>query len=116
MVSLRGSSSSQGTEGHGHGEKGAMDDSIPKRCDLAHPGYQGSRHRCVGSLMLRRRKAVGSGHGPWTALLRCVLALRPPLERVPIKWNHLIDKDSLKIKELEHVGIEKVEQLFLDML
>jgi hypothetical protein len=24
------------------------------------------------------------------------------LERVPIKWNHLIDKDSLKIKELEH--------------
>jgi hypothetical protein len=46
----------------------------------------------------------------WTALLRCVLALRPPL--VPIKWNHLIDKDSLKIKELEHVGIEKVEQLF----
>jgi hypothetical protein len=49
------------------------------------------------------------------------------LERVPIKWNHLIDKDSLKIKELEHVlmrhriypmsiNIEKVEQLFLDML
>jgi hypothetical protein len=50
----------------------------------------------------------------WTALLRCVLALRPPLGRVPIKWNRLIDKDSLKIKELEHVGIEKVEQLFLD--
>ncbi len=53
---------------------------------------------------------------------------RPPaLERVPIKWNHLIDKDSLKIKELEHVlmrhriypmsiNIEKVEQLFRDML
>ena len=40
----------------------------------------------------------------------------PPLERVPSKWNHLIDKDSLKIKELEHVRIEKVEQLFLDML
>jgi hypothetical protein len=39
-----------------------------------------------------------------------------PLERVPSKWNHLIDKDSLKIKELEHVRIEKVEQLFLDML
>src|ERR1700675_354298 len=38
------------------------------------------------------------------------------LERVPIKWNHLIDKDSLKIKELEHVLIEKVEQLFRDML
>jgi hypothetical protein len=38
------------------------------------------------------------------------------LERVPIKWNHLIDKDALKIKELEHVLIEKVEQLFRDML
>jgi hypothetical protein len=37
-------------------------------------------------------------------------------ERVTIKWNHLIGKDSLKIKELEHVGIEKVEQLFRDML
>ena len=38
------------------------------------------------------------------------------LERVPIKWIHLIDKDSLKIKELEHVLIEKVEHLFRDML
>ncbi|MGH6822855.1 MAG: hypothetical protein ACREC4_05085 [Methylocella sp.] len=38
------------------------------------------------------------------------------LERVPIKWNHLIDKDSLKINELEHVLVEKVEQLFRDML
>jgi len=28
----------------------------------------------------------------------------------------LIDKDSLKIKELEHVLIEKGEQLFRDML
>jgi hypothetical protein len=37
-------------------------------------------------------------------------------ERVPIKWNHLIDKDALKIKELEHVLTEKVEQLFRDML
>jgi hypothetical protein len=113
VVGLPGSSSSQGTEARGHGAKGAMEDSIPKRCDLAHPGYQGSRHRCVGSLMLRRCKAVGSGHGPGIALLRCILALRPPLERVPIKWNHLIDKDSLKVKDLEH---EKVEQLFLDML
>ena len=38
------------------------------------------------------------------------------LERVPITWNHVIDKDSLKFKELEHVLIEKVEQLFRDML
>ena len=44
-------------------------------------------------------------------------AFRPePLERVPIKWNHLIGKNSLKIKELEHGGTEKGEQLFRDML
>jgi hypothetical protein len=33
-------------------------------------------------------------------------------ERFPITWNNVIDKESLKIKELEHVLIEKVEQLF----
>ena len=38
------------------------------------------------------------------------------VERVPIKWNHLIDNDSLKLKELEHVLIEKVEQLFQAVL
>jgi hypothetical protein len=34
------------------------------------------------------------------------------LERFPITWNHVIEKESLKFKELEHVRIEKVEQLF----
>jgi hypothetical protein len=34
------------------------------------------------------------------------------LERIPLKWTHLIGKDSFKIKELEHVLIENVEQLF----
>jgi hypothetical protein len=34
------------------------------------------------------------------------------LERVPITWNCVIDNDSLKFKELEHVLIEKFEQLF----
>jgi hypothetical protein len=38
------------------------------------------------------------------------------LERVPLKWTHLIDKDSFKIKELEYVLIENVEQLFRVML
>jgi hypothetical protein len=37
-------------------------------------------------------------------------------ERSPITWNHVIEKESLKIKELEHVLIEKVEQLLRDML
>jgi hypothetical protein len=38
------------------------------------------------------------------------------LERYPISWNHLIEKESLKIKELEHVHIEKAGQLFRKML
>jgi hypothetical protein len=38
------------------------------------------------------------------------------LARVPIKWAPLIGKDSFKIKELEHVLIEKGEQLFRDMI
>ena len=35
-----------------------------------------------------------------------------PLERFPIRWDHLIGKESLRFKELEHVLIEKVGQLF----
>jgi hypothetical protein len=38
------------------------------------------------------------------------------LERFPITWNHVIENESLKFKELEHVLIEKVEQLVRDML
>ena len=38
------------------------------------------------------------------------------LERLPYTWNHVIEKESLKFKELEHVLIEKVVQLFWDML
>jgi hypothetical protein len=26
------------------------------------------------------------------------------LERLPTRWTHLIDKESLRFKELEHVG------------
>ena len=29
------------------------------------------------------------------------------LERVPISWNRLIDKTRLKIKEPDHIPIEK---------
>jgi hypothetical protein len=91
-----------------------MKDSIPERCDLAQ-GYQGSRQSVRGLVDVAALQSGWLRSWTRTALLRCILALLPPLERVPIKWNHLIDKDSLKIKELEHVGIEKVEQLFLDM-
>ena len=38
------------------------------------------------------------------------------LERFPITWNHVIDKESLEIKMLEQVLIEKVCQLFRNLL
>jgi hypothetical protein len=41
-------------------------------------------------------------------------APRPP--RFAIKRNHLIEKKSLRFKELEHVGIEKGGQLFRNKL
>ena len=56
-------------------------------------------------LAVHRMKSLPAGCGPWPQRL----------ERFPIKWNHLIEKESLKFKELEHAGIEKVEQLFRDM-
>jgi hypothetical protein len=37
-------------------------------------------------------------------------------ERFPITWNHVIEKEPLNINKLEHVLIEKVEQLFRNML
>jgi hypothetical protein len=40
----------------------------------------------------------------------------PRLERFPIRWNHLIEKESLRFKELEHVLIGIVGQLFRNML
>ena len=36
------------------------------------------------------------------------------LERFPITWNHVIEKESLNINKVEQVLIEKVEQLFRD--
>jgi hypothetical protein len=41
-------------------------------------------------------------------------APRPP--RFPIRWNRLIENCSLRFKELEHVLIGKVGQLFRNML
>jgi hypothetical protein len=39
-----------------------------------------------------------------------------PLERFPIRRHRLIEKEPLRFKELEHVLIEKVGQLFRNML
>ena len=38
------------------------------------------------------------------------------LTRFPLRWNYLIEKEALRAKELEHVLIEKVEQLFWNKL
>jgi hypothetical protein len=45
-----------------------------------------------------------------------LVAADRPLERFPITWNHVIEEESLNINKLDHVLIEKVEQLFRDML
>ena len=46
----------------------------------------------------------------------CMRACLQSLERLPITWNHVIERESLNFKELEHVLVEKVVQLFRDML
>jgi hypothetical protein len=38
------------------------------------------------------------------------------LERFPIRWNHLIKKQSLRFKELEHILMKKVAQLIRGVL
>jgi hypothetical protein len=40
-------------------------------------------------------------------LAAVVVTFMRPLERVPIAWNHAIEKDSLQINELEHVLVGK---------
>jgi hypothetical protein len=39
-----------------------------------------------------------------------------PLARFPIRWNHLIEKNSRQFKNLEHVLVGKAGPLFRDML
>jgi hypothetical protein len=43
-------------------------------------------------------------------------ATRLLLERFRITWNHVIEKESLKHKDVEHALIEKVEQPIRDMI
>jgi hypothetical protein len=65
------------------------------------PGMAPNRPTVTG-----RRAAIGN------ATARFQLKL----ERIPIGWNHPIDKNTLKINLLEHVLIGKVSQLFRNML
>ncbi len=69
-----------------------------------------------------RRSPIGGSRGARGATLPMDSSTQPvpapasALERLPYTWNHVIEKESLKFKELEHVLIEKVDQLFRDML
>jgi hypothetical protein len=40
----------------------------------------------------------------------------PPLERFPVTWNHVNDKESLNIEMLEPDLIKNVCQLFRNLL
>jgi hypothetical protein len=64
--------------------------------------------------MTRRGKAVSLQKFAVDRQFNRADSARPP--RNPIKWNRSIDKDSPKIKALEHVRIGKAEQLFRDIL
>ncbi len=68
-------------------------------CSKGSPGQEIDANTIESQNMERNRNSIGE-----------------TLERFPITWNHVIDKDSLKIKELEQGLIEKVAQLFRDML
>jgi hypothetical protein len=64
----------------------------------------------------RRRRVLRFGGSLDLIRISFAVGFVIALERVPIKWNHLIDKDSLRIKELEQVLIEKSRATFRDML
>jgi hypothetical protein len=58
----------------------------------------------------RASRAAGLGGAEDASCLRApnngvvvVVTLAKPLERFPIRWNHLIEKESLQLKELERV-------------
>ncbi|MBM3553200.1 MAG: hypothetical protein FJX45_15925 [Alphaproteobacteria bacterium] len=72
-------------------------------------GQSGARRRLRSEARETGRQEISRGdhsQGAATALL----------ERFPIPWNHVIDKESLKIKTLEQVLFEKVCQLFRNLL
>jgi hypothetical protein len=65
-----------------------------------------------GSCDAVRRYAISWRKERGAALSQAYVPLSFALERFPIRWTHLIGKESLGFKELEHVLIEKVARLF----
>jgi len=57
-------------------------------------------------------RRLGGWPCPQPGLTASFPALRASLERVPIKWNPLIDKDAAQNQSVEHVRIEKSSNFF----
>ena len=72
------------------------------------PGLNCLKFRQCGAKEIRSYPLLGA-KSRWFAML----AGRNAPGALADKWNHLIDKESLKINALEHVLIENVEQRFL---
>ena len=73
--------------------------------------------RIFGLVRSKRRDAFTRRRPP--AKGACEFLSDPASSHVralPITWNHVIEKETFNFKELERVLIEKVEQLFWDML
>jgi hypothetical protein len=49
--------------------------------------------------------------GPYRRGKQTIQAMRSSA-RIPLKWTHVIEKESLKIKQLEHAAVETAGQLF----
>ena len=74
------------------------------------PTPEGAQKICIRKIDLKDGDTARNRHD------MCQVYLSSRLERFPIRWNHLIGKESLKIKDLEHVMIEKADQFFQNML
>jgi hypothetical protein len=66
------------------------------------------------SLLLRRPKAISKQEGASSVVLP--VCAGASLEHLPLGLNHPSEKKRLKIKDLKHVLIGKVDQLFRNML
>jgi hypothetical protein len=74
--------------------------------------FRPSRNFWPAKIMTRMRFAPSSERRKSSQSSRA----HPTARSVSATWNHVIERESLNIHKLEHVGIEKVEQRFRGML
>ena len=87
-------------------------------CQATLPRFPMTSNPCAASWLRDARSSTPNAPRAWRrkAYFPAAICRSKNLERFPITWNHVIEKESLGFKELEHVLVEKVEQLFRDML